>query len=135
MLTLAYLGLSFFFGVGAMLHHSVTTGLIIWGGAALAVIASGCTILGARSFRAIYKVHSILAGVTLLTLTYQLSTKFSIALSGANVSGLTWCLIGCAVGTFWGFNIQPVNVRPEGNELGPVAENSDASKVCPTLGN
>jgi hypothetical protein len=112
MVTLAYLALTFFCGVGAMLHYSVVTGLIIWGASGLSVIATGGTVLGAMSCGTTYRVGSVLFGLALLALTYRLSTQFSIALSGANVSGLTWCLIGCAVGAFWGFNS-----RPEG-ELG-----------------
>src|SRR5580692_3112094 len=100
MVTMAYLGLSFFCGIGAMLHYSVMTGLIIWGACALAVIATGGTVLGAMSHEAAYRVGSVLSGLTLLALTYRLSTKFSIGLSETNLSGLTWCLIGCAVGAF-----------------------------------
>jgi hypothetical protein len=107
MVTLAYVALSFSCGLGAMLHYSIITGLIIWGASALAVIATGGTVLGASSNGVPYKVGSVLFGLALLALTYRLSTKFSIALSGANVSGLTWCLFGCAVGAFWGFNSRP----------------------------
>jgi hypothetical protein len=106
MVTLAYLALSFFCGIGAMLHYSVITGLIIWGASALAVIATGGTVLGAMSQGATYKVGSVLIGLALVALTYRLSSKFSIVLSGANVSGLTWCVIGSIVGAYWGFNIR-----------------------------
>jgi hypothetical protein len=129
MVTVVYVGLSVFCGAGAMFHHSVITGLIIWGASALALIASGGTVLGARSHGATYKVGSILAGLTLLTLTYQLSTMFSIALSGANVSGLTWCLIGCAVGAFWGFNS-----RPEGTLSYPPSWSKPTSGRIPSKG-
>lgn len=107
MVTLAYLGLSLFCGAGAMFHHSIITGLTIWGASALAPIATGYTVAGARADGATYKVGSILFGLALLALPYWLSTKFSIGLSGANVSGLTWCLFGCAVGAFWGLNSSP----------------------------
>jgi hypothetical protein len=107
LVTLVYLGLSLFCGVSAMLHYSIITGLTIWGASALAPMAAGYTVLGALSHGATYKVGSVLLGLALLVLTYWLSTKFSIGLSGANVSGLTWCLFGCAVGAFWGFNSRP----------------------------
>ena len=107
MVTLAYLGLSLFCSVSAMLHYNIITGLTIWGASTLAPVATGYTVLGAKSHGATYKIGSVLFGLALLALTYRLSTKFSIALSDANVSGLTWCLLGCAVGAYWGFNIHP----------------------------
>jgi hypothetical protein len=107
MITLAYLVISFVCGIGAMLNFSVITGLIIWGASSLAVVGTGGTILGARSRGAVYTVGSVLFGLALFALTYWLSTKFSIGLFGVKLSGLVWCLIGCAVGVWWGLSGHP----------------------------
>jgi hypothetical protein len=110
MVTLIYLGISFFCGVGAMLHYSVLTGFIILVASSLAIIATGGTILGARSHGRAYTVGSVVFGISLLGLTYWLSGKFSISLFGHTLRGLTWCLIGCAVGLYWGLASQPEGI-------------------------
>jgi hypothetical protein len=107
MFTLIYILLSFFCGAGAMLHYSVVTGLIIWAASCLAVVAMGGTILGARSHGGVFTIGSVIFGCALLALTYWLSGKFSVGLFHYNISGLSWCLIGCAVGAWWGFKSRP----------------------------
>lgn len=102
MAALIYCFLSFFCGIGAMFHTSVATGLIIWGGSWLSVVATGGAIYGARSRSGLGKLISIaFLGVT-LCVAYWLSTKFSIGVFGYSITGLVWCLIGCAIGAWWG---------------------------------
>jgi hypothetical protein len=107
MLTAIYLFVGFFCGVGAMMHYSVLTGFIIWATSALSVIATGGTIVGARSRGAVYTVGSVTFGLVLLALTYWLTTKFSLTIFQWHLSGLTWALIGCAIGCWWGWATKP----------------------------
>jgi hypothetical protein len=103
MFILIYLAATFFCGIGAMFHYSVVTGFIILAASFLAITGTGGSILAMRSLPALNDVASVILGCGFLALAYWLADKFSIHLFGYTLSGLTWCLIGCAIGAWRGF--------------------------------